>query len=213
LGGGKDVLITTGTAARKRTRDEWEKCYAWLDKHEGQTSYLQKATKKWPGQSAAALKYRWKNRVFREGVRGPEPRLTLEGEEAFKQWVEFQQDVGNCVGAESMGQEAATWGKRLGIERGVGGRKWVKGFFKRNPGLAERQSQLVEACRLTAMNPPAIWRFYDIAGYAMAVNDPPNEVPPERIYMMDEVGVQAVHLKRKHKVSAPPSAIHSPALP
>jgi hypothetical protein len=207
------VLITTGTAARKRTRDEWEKCYAWLDKHEGQTSYLQKATKKWPGQSAAALKYRWKNRVFREGVRGPEPRLTLEGEEAFKQWVEFQQDVGNCVGVEIMGQEAATWGKRLGIECGVGGRKWVKGFFKRNPGLAERQSQLVEACRLTAMNPPAIRRFYDIEGYAMAVNDPPNEVPPKRIYMMDEVGVQAVHLKRKHKVSAPPSAIHSPALP
>ena len=87
----------------------------------------------WPvcGRSQVPLE----KQGFPRGVRGPEPRLTLESEGAFKQKLEFQQDVGNCVSTERMGQEAAKWGKRLGIERGVGGRKWVKGFFKRNPGL------------------------------------------------------------------------------
>ena len=65
--------------------------------------------------------------------------------------------------------------------------KWVKGFFKRNSGVAERLSQQIEACRLIAMNPPAIWRFYDIAGYALTVNDPPKEVIPGRRYRLTKL--------------------------
>ena len=211
--GTKQWLPTLGKDARKRTPGEWEKIYTWLDKHEGEANYLKRAVAKWPGCSAPALKYRWKNRLSRQGTPGPEPRLTEEGEKAFKEWLEMQQDVGNCVYTEELGKEAARWGKLLGIDSGVGGRKWVKGFFKRNPCLAARQSQLVETCRLTGMNPPAVLRFFDIAGYALGVNDPPYEVPPERVYMMDEVGVQACHLKRKHMVSPAECAIPTTTLP
>lgn len=175
--------------------------YKWLDKHQGQRKFLLKACKKWPGYTTQALAYRWKNRVLHEATRGPKPRLTEEGEKAFKEWVEMQQDVGNCVYVDDMGKEAAKWGRKLGIHSGVGGRKWVKGFFSRHPELSERQAQLVEACRLTGMNPPAVLRFFDNAGYAMNVNDPPRLVPPERVYILDECGVQATHLKKKRKVS------------
>ena len=79
------------------------------------------------------LAYRWKNRVLHEVTTRPKPRLTEEDEKAFKEWVEMQQDVGNCVYADEMGKEAAKWGRRLGIHNGVGGRKWVQGFL--NPPL------------------------------------------------------------------------------
>ena len=220
MAGSKQWLHTKDKSTRKRTDAEWKKCYKWLDAHEGEANYLQKACAKWPGYSAPALKYRWKNRTYREGTRGPEPNLTAEGEAAFREYLMMQQDVGNCIYTDELGKEACRWAKRLGIDKGVGGRKWVKGFFKRNPDLATRQAQLVEACRLTSMNPPAVLRFFDIAGYALGVNDPPYEVPPKRVYMMDEVGVQACHLKRKHTVSAPPCtphtlacASHSPRFP
>jgi hypothetical protein len=112
-----------------------------------------------------------KKQAVSQGTPGPEPRLTEKGEKAFKEWLEIQQDVGNCVYTEELGKEAARWGKRLGIDSGVGGRKWVKGFFKRNPGLAARQSQLVETCRLTGMSPPAVLLIFGIAGYALGVNE------------------------------------------
>ena len=74
----------------------WVTCYKWLDKHQGQPNYLRKACEKWPGYTTKALKYRWKNRVLDEHRHGPEPRLTLEGEAAFVEYLEMQQDVGNC---------------------------------------------------------------------------------------------------------------------
>ena len=55
---------------------------------------------------------------------GPKPWLTEEGEKAFKEWAEMQQDVGNCVYADEMGKEAK-WGRKLGIHSGVGGGQGV----------------------------------------------------------------------------------------
>ena len=180
----------------------WEKCYKWMDKHEGEANWLKRACKKWPGYAAPALKYRWKNRVLDEGRRGPEPRLTLEGEAAFKEWLEMQQDVGNCTYVDELGKHVRQWALDLGISKDVGGRRWMEGFFRRHPHLASRQAQLVEACRLTAMNPPAAQRFFKIAALALGVEDPAGMVPANRVYVMDECGVQATHLKRKHRVRA-----------
>ena len=101
-------------------------------KHQGQRKFLKGACDKWPGYTTPRL-YRWKNRVLHEVTTGPKPRLTEEDEKAFKEWVEMQQDVGNCVYADEMGKVAAKWGRRLGIHNGVGGRKWVQGFL--NPPL------------------------------------------------------------------------------
>ena len=164
------------------TAEEWKAIYTWLDKHQGTRNFLAKACKKWPGCTTKALRYRWKNRVLDEGRSGPLPTLTLEGEKAFKEWLMMQQDVGNCILAGDLGREAKKWGEALGIDKNVGGRKWVKAFFARNPVLSTRQRQLVEACRLTAMNPPAVARFFDIAGYALRENLPKEERGPQSAF-------------------------------
>ena len=98
--GTKQWLHTAGKEARKSSPGEWEVICKWLDKHEGENKYLQRAVSKWPGLSARALRYRWKNRVWRQGTPGPEPRPTEEGEKAFKELLEMHQDVGNCVYTE-----------------------------------------------------------------------------------------------------------------
>jgi hypothetical protein len=199
------------------TPEQWEAIYKWLDKHQRDKKFLATACRKWGGYTTKALRYRWKMRVLDEGRRGPLPTLTLEGERAFKEWLMMQQDVGNCVIASDLGKEAKKWGKELGIRENVGGRKWVQAFFERHPELSRRQSQLVEACRLTAMHPPAVERFFEIAAYALGENLPEEErVPAQRIYMMDECGVAGGvglrrQLVRSVLLSLPARTLHAPS--
>jgi hypothetical protein len=200
-----------GASGPTRSPAQWEEIYKWLDKHQLETAFLARACRKWPGFTSKALRYRWKNRVLDEGRKGPEPRLTLEGEMAFVEYLKMQQDVGNCILAKHLGEQARKWAADLGISSGVGGRKWLLGFFERHPELSRRQAQLVESCRLTGMNPPAIERFFDIAGYALGMNMPKEEqVPPERVYMMDEAGVDgAVGLRTQTVRNLPHFAHHA----
>jgi len=163
-----------------------------MDKHRLEKSFLVRACERWPGFSSKALRYRWQNRVLDQGRKGPEPKLTLQGEEAFTEYLKMQQDVGNCVLAKHLGEQARKWGMDLGIYSGVGGRKWLQAYFVRHPELSRRQAQLVEACRLTGMNPPAVGRFFEIAAYALGMNMPKEErVPAERTYVIDEAGCDA----------------------
>ena len=64
------------------------------------------------------------------------------------------------------------------------GPKWVKGFLKRHPVLAERNTRIFEANRVQADNEERLRKFYDLwAAYAMR-----EQPTPDHIWNTDETG-------------------------
>jgi hypothetical protein len=76
---------------------------------------------------------------------------------------------------------------------GIGGKDWFRAFVKRHPELSVRRGQLTESARLTAMNRPSIARYFELL---RVVTD---GVQPNRIYNVDEVGIDL--MKAGDKVS------------
>ncbi|CAH2100084.1 unnamed protein product [Euphydryas editha] len=70
----------------------------------------------------------------------------------------------------------------------IAGWDWLKGFRVCNPSISLRAPEATSAARARAFNKPQVMKFFELL--EKLVTD--NEIPPSKIYNMDESGLSTV---------------------
>lgn len=79
-------------------------------------------------------------------------------------------------------------GKATPFKNGLAGKKWLKGFLKRNPGLSVRQSEKLNFARGQKMNRSTVREYINLLKTRMTELGIMDK--PERVFNADESGVQ-----------------------
>ena len=94
---------------------------------------------------------------------------------------------------------------RFKDDKQIAGKEWLHGFLSRHPVLSIRTPEPTSLSRASAFNVVQVKRFYDLLESIIMDND----IPPNRIYNMDESGVTVVNnvskvigRKGKHQIGA-----------
>ena len=94
---------------------------------------------------------------------------------------------------------------RFNDDKQIAGKEWLHGFLSRHPVLSIRTPEPTSLSRASAFNVVQVKRFYDLLESIIMDND----IPPNKIYNMDESGVTVVNnvskvigRKGKHQIGA-----------
>lgn len=79
----------------------------------------------------------------------------------------------------------------------LAGRKWLKGFFRRNPTISVRQPQGLSFSRAKGFNPEDVAKFFEL--YDPCLQQIKNN--PSRLYNCDETGITVVQHKHSKVVA------------
>ena len=82
---------------------------------------------------------------------------------------------------------------RFNDDKQIAGKEWQRGFLSRHPELSISTLNLTSLSRASAFNVVQIKRFYDILESIIMDND----IPPNRIYNVDESGVTLLTMFQK----------------
>ena len=93
--------------------------------------------------------------------RGPEPRMSREGEAKLVAWLEANESIGKCVPMSAFKVQAARIAAEFGDLHFKAGRKFVKGFFNRHPHLSRRKAEVTQHSRLYAVHPLKVTEYMD----------------------------------------------------
>ncbi|CAH2018085.1 unnamed protein product [Acanthoscelides obtectus] len=83
-------------------------------------------------------------------------------------------------------------------EKGVAGKKWLRGFFKRNPQLSVRSPQGMSNARIRGFNQESVASFFDLYEKELSKIN----FAPQRLFNVDETGISVVQHKRSKVISA-----------
>ncbi|CAH2011577.1 unnamed protein product [Acanthoscelides obtectus] len=83
-------------------------------------------------------------------------------------------------------------------EKGVAGKKWLRGFFKRNPQLSVRSPQGMSNARIRGFNQESVASFFDWYEKELSKIN----FAPQRLFNVDETGISVVQHKRSKVISA-----------
>ena len=74
-------------------------------------------------------------------------------EKEIEEWLLGHALINNAVGIDAFKQKVASIFQKYGDGTAYGGRRWMKGFFARRPGLAQRLAENTELARVVAIHP------------------------------------------------------------
>lgn len=165
------------------------------------------------GADRKELKKRYENRDAEVKRFGPPPALGNQLEEELVKYFLLCSEIGCSQTIESLIEKVAELKKRFGISSDIGGRTWIKLFFRRHPDIAARSAQLIDVPRLTAVNRPAVKRYFQLVELVMEIAMAANNGAKPRVLAMDEINVSTTKKKargRKHIGKAGAKTVYCP---
>lgn len=130
--------------------------------------------------SYTTLQGRWKGRKTHSEAAEDQMILTPSEEVILVRWIKEMARRGMGWSPEIIRDAASRIsGKLVGI-------KWIILFRKRHPDIKFLRSRGLESCRARALNRTQVSKFYDILEEVYGEHS----ITPDRIYNMDEKGVQ-----------------------
>ena len=182
----KAVIVPSKKMAAKKSNSKEaliQKGFAHVDKHRGAFGSVAK------GARIACMAYhtfrdRYEKRYSGVTFYGPPPVLGRDTEQVLHDYVVSCAQVAMCLTVAIICEIAQQLADKLKVKTKIKyGRTWLKGFMQRQPGLAKRQPQLCESFRFTAVSSPNMENYFRVLGEAI------KDVPPEKIWNMDESGI------------------------
>ena len=171
--------------------EEWLRAFNYLDTCPGVFGSYTAVARALGGINPKTVKTRYENHNFGVTRKGPPPRLGSDIEDKLVEYVLTCQRMGCSVPPSAFSELARKLATQLNVTESVGGYKWMELFYGRHPQLSQRQTQLIELCRLTGVNRDAVARYFDILELAVT------GVPPSRIYILDETNLAQQNLNGK----------------
>ena len=170
------------------TSDTWAKCFAYVKRHgANKRGIFRKAARLFLpaniGQNT--LKRRWEAGNTDVSKTGVKSWLPTSLEDKFADWLKESQEASFCVTTEKLSEKAAFFASKLGINI-TGGRKWLKGFFKRHPGLSKRHGELLEMNRL--VDGASLVRWIELN----KIVEEATQVKPYNRYVVDETNCDMI---------------------
>lgn len=114
--------------------------------------------------------------------RGPEPRMTTEGEAYLVKWLLLNERLGSCVPMDTFKDKAVEIAIMFGDPSFVAGHDWATRFFARHPGLSKRTPENTERSRLYALHPAKLSEYFT------GLKPHLEGRPPTHIWNFDESG-------------------------
>jgi hypothetical protein len=135
---------------------------------------------------------------------GPEPALTMHGEELFAGWLDYCHARGISPTVKRTKKTAKELAEKAGIAGFTASSSWLQGFYRRNPRFATKTAELLEASRRKGVTQEALKPFYDIIWDLLVVK----KIPPENIFNLDEAGIELINAMAKvRRPATRPTAI------
>ncbi len=154
---------------------------AFYNLHRGEKDLNKNLMRKWKVSRQMVARYissgnsgrvRWGKRTLFS------PRLEKEIKDAIFLMHETHFGLTRGLLMKLVGHLASKLGKSTPTE------SWLRSFLKRHPDIASMKASGKATCRYDALNPARLTRFYE--NMALATTG----VPPSRIFVMDETGVE-----------------------
>lgn len=190
------VMPSTGKAPRPSkksvaftvTSDTWAKCFAHIRKRGADKRGVFQETAELylpAGIGQNTLKRRWEKGNTDVSMTGVKSWLPPSLENHFAHWLMESQAASFCVTTDKLCEKAAFFADKLGVNI-TGGRKWLKGFFKRHPELSKRHGELLEMNRL--VDGASVERWIELNKIVQEVT----KVKPEHRYVVDETACETI---------------------
>jgi hypothetical protein len=175
--------------ARSVTPEEWSQAYSRIRDGEG----LRRVAKAY-NISHETLNRRFARNDVSKSRRGPDPFLGHAGEEILVKWLKLNEDLGRCVPMSCFKEKATRIAGDVGHAKFKAGPNFTRRFFKRHPELAPRTAEVTEHARLYAVHPKKLTEYFDMLTPLV------KNVPPTRLWNMDESGFDHTTLMRSGRV-------------
>jgi hypothetical protein len=163
--------------ARSVTPEEWADIIARVSGGEGL-----RAVAATVNVSHQTINRRWRADNVLVSRRGPQPRMSREGEAQLKAWLLANASIAKCVPITAFKEKAAQIATEFGEGNFKGGRKFVQGFFRRHPDLSSRKAEVTQHSRLYAVHPMEVDKYFDALAIVILGR------PAKKVWNLDESG-------------------------
>lgn len=161
--------------------ETWEAAIRYYNSHKGEHGISSKLLRMF-GVNVNALKRRIKSGNTGVTVWGRKTLFTEEDEEAFKKVIldldEANMGIRKGVLLETVQKYAES------INATVPTKYWLDSFLRRHPEFSDRLTSGLTRARYNAVREDIMTSFYDL------LEEVSDGIPPERIYIMDETGLE-----------------------
>lgn len=195
---GKNIVPASANKLLKKARAQdkemkrLQKGFAYVRKHKAKHGSIKEGAKR-AGMPYNTFYDRWMaGQKPGPTFHGPPPALGRDTEQALVDHVFACAEVAMCLPVLLVCAMARQLAEKLKIKTNVTwGDKWFAGFRRRHPSITVRQPQLIESFRLTAVSSMNMSNYFEVLGKAT------KDVPPEKIWNMDESGISLRNTRSK----------------